>query len=201
MSVVQRIFALGLALALVACGAARAETRVEGAKVTHGPFSLSPSLVEVDVAARAAFGFRETGVGTRDTNELFLRWESSRVKAPFDTRDKRSESTRSLSERGGIHIGFAGVDFDGTRGNPGTLRLGIFRDQRLTETLYGTSEIGYQTGTFGGHDGVTQNKGGLHSQVGVRYKTSHSLYGVAEYRFTPGRDSKGVPYVRFGYAF
>jgi len=192
-------------LAMVLCGAvapaARAETRVEGLSSRTHTEMLQPDLVEVDVAQKGSIGFRSTPLGGRSTNEIFVRINKDTTNKPMDPRDQRSAVKGSLFEATGFHVGLAGVDVDGTRGNPHSLRLGLYTTKRMSEKVMGISEFAYQTGTFGGEEDRLQNKGGLHSRVGARFKLGKGAYGVTQYTFTPGRDSRWTPEFRVGVGF
>lgn len=195
-----RIPSLLVCLLLLAAPAV-AENRVEGLSTRSGGEMLAPDLVEIDLMKKGSLGFRATDLGRRDTHEFYVRMSKGEESRPLDPRDQRSQSKGSLFSASGFHVGLAGVDVDGTRGNPQSLRLGIFTNRRLADKVMGVSEMMYQTGTFGGHADRQQNKGGLYSRVGARMKFGRGWYGVTQYTFAPGRDEKWLPEVRVGMSF
>ncbi len=163
--------------------------------------SLTPDLIELDVASKGAVGFRQTELGDRDTHEVYLRWLQREDVSPVDPRDKRSASKGTLAERQGIHLGLSGIEVDGTRGGSQSLRMGIFKYQRLNEALMGIAEFDYQTGTFGGDAAGRQNKGGVAGRLGTRYKISDSFYAIGEFSTSPGAGSSLSPQIRVGASF
>lgn len=193
-----------VALLVLLCAATAAgETRVETYSEDGLPDKLAPALIEVDVAKKVALGIRETGLGTRGTNEFYFRLNRSQETAALDPRDKRKEGMKNpLKALGSIHVGVVGLELDGTRGMPLALRAGLYGLTRLPQsTVLGVTELAYQTGTFGGDPLNHQNQGGLYTRWGMRKAFKSGWYTEGDYTLEPGGDKDWLPRIRFGMTF
>lgn len=181
----------------------QAETRVETSSRSGFPDQATPNLVEVDVSSRWALGMRSTDLGSReDTNELFLRLTRLEESRALDPRDKRKTGMNNpFAGMGALHIGVVGVEFDGSRGNPMSVRAGLYGLSRLQGKLFSVTEFTYQTGTFGGDGSLKQNKGGMYSRVGMRQNFDDNFYAETDYSFSPGTDRSWEPRFRLGLTF
>jgi hypothetical protein len=106
-----------------------------------------------------------------------------------------------LSGMGSFHLGVVGLETDGSRGNPVSVRAGIYGLTRVKGNLFSVTEFAYQTGTFGGDLSLTQNKGGLYSRVGMRQNLDNQVYAETDYSFAPGSSEDWIPRVRVGMSF
>lgn len=179
-----------------------AENRIETSSQEGLPNKMVPNLFEVDLGEKLALGFRNTDLGSRDTNEFFLRLTRDQQSSSYDPRDKRKEGMNNpLSRIGAFHVGVVGLETDGSRGNPVSVRAGLYGLSRVQGKLFSVTEFAYQSGTFGGDVDHTQNKGGLYSRLGVRQKIDDQVYAETDYQFAPGTDENWIPRFRLGMSF
>lgn len=189
-----------LVLALLS-SKAQAETRLEGFGGSGFNQDFSVHVVEADVHSKFSLGLRQTDLGVRDTQEVFLRWVRTREHHALDPKDNRKRGMNNPeSLLGSIHLGLVGVETNGARGLPTALRVSMFQRSRISASSDGIMEFGYQTGTM--QQSANQKVGGgLFSRFGLRKTVASNFYAAADYVSSPGVGFEWRPNLSLGMKF